>query len=112
MAILLGESFDCGFAIDHRGDDLALVGILLGADYNVIAIADCNIDHGIAYNFEQEELALANEGLGEWEDLFDVLFGEDWSTGGDSAYYWDVDGLFGLNGVGIVGIGDLEGAAF
>lgn len=86
MAILLGESFDCGFAIDHGGDDLAFVGILLGADYDVIAIADCNINHGVAYDFKEEELALSYEGFGEWEDLFDVLLGEDWSTGGDSAY--------------------------
>ena len=55
---------------------------------------------------------MSDEGLGEWKDLFDILFGKDWTTGGDSAHQWDVDGLFGLDGIGIVGIGDFKGAAF
>ena len=112
MAIFFGESLDCGFAIDHCRDYLTLFSILLGADDDVVAVADCDIDHGVAYYFKEEELALAYEGLGEWEDLFDVLFGEDWTTGSDTAHQWDIDGLFGLNGVGIVGVGDLEGTAF
>ena len=111
MAIFLGESFDCCFAINHCCDDLALFGVLLGADHDVIAIADCNIDHGIAHYFQEEELTLADQGLGEWEDLFDILFGKDRSTGGDAAYERDVDGLFGLDGVSIVGVGYFEGAA-
>jgi hypothetical protein len=53
---------------------------------------------------------LSHEGLWEREDLFDVLFGKDWPTGGDTAHQWDVDCLFRLNGVSIVGIGDFEGA--
>ena len=98
MAVFLGECFDGGFAIDHGSDDLALFGVLLGTDHYVIAIADCEINHGVA------------EGLGEWVDLFDMLFGGDWTTGGDTAHERDIDGLFGLNGIGIVGIGDFKGA--
>jgi len=41
-----------------------------------------------------------------------MLFGEDWATGGDSANEGNVDGLFGLDGIVIVGIGDFKGAAF
>ena len=51
MAVLFGECFDGGFAINHGGDDFAFFGVLLGADYNVIAIADCDIDHGVADHF-------------------------------------------------------------
>ena len=40
MAVFLGECFDGGFAIDHGCDDFALFGVLLGADYDVVAIAD------------------------------------------------------------------------
>ena len=86
MAVFFGECFDGGFAIDHGGDDFALFCVLLGADYDVVAIADRNIDHGVTYDFEEEEFALSDEGLGEWEDFFDVLFGENGATGGDSAY--------------------------
>ena len=85
MAILVGECFDCGFAIDHGCDDLALVGILLGADYDVIAIADGDINHGVADDFEEEQFAVSDEGFGEWEYFLDVLFGKDGATGGDSA---------------------------
>ena len=85
MAVFLGESFDCGFSIDHCCDDLALLGVLLGTDYDVVAIADCEINHGVADDFKEEELALSDEGLGEWEDFFDMLFGKDWTAGGDTA---------------------------
>ena len=85
MAVFLGESFDCGFSIDHCCDDLALFGILLGADNDVIAIADCKVNHGVADDLEEEELTVSDQGLGEWEDFLDVLFGKDWTTGGDTA---------------------------
>ena len=111
MAVLLGECFDRGFAIDHGGDDFALFGVLLGTDHDKVAIADGQVDHGIANDFEQEEFALTDQGLGERVDLFDVLFGGDWTTGGDTAHERDVDGLFGLDGIGIIGIGDFKGAA-
>ena len=86
MAVFLGECFDSGFAIDHGGDDFALFARFLGTDNDVIAIANCNIDHGVANDFKEEEFALSDEGLGEWEDFFDVLFGKDGATGGDSTY--------------------------
>ena len=111
MAVLFGEGFDGGFAIDHGGDDFAFFGVLLGTDHDKVAIADSQVDHGIAYDFEQEELALADQGLGEWVDLFDMLFGSDWTTGGDTAHERDVDGFFRLDGIGIVGIGDFKGTA-
>ena len=60
MAIFLGESFDGGFAIDHGGDDLALLGIFLGADDDKVAIADGEVDHRVAYDFKEEEFALAD----------------------------------------------------
>ena len=84
MAILLGESFDCRLAVDHCSDDLALFARFLGADNDVIAIADCKINHGVADDLEKEELTLSDKGLGEWEDLFNVLLGKDWSTSGDA----------------------------
>ena len=40
MAVLFGESFDGGFAIDHGGDDLALFARFLGTDHDKVAIAD------------------------------------------------------------------------
>jgi len=85
VAVFFGECFDGGFAIDHGGDDLALFSVLLGADHDIVAIADGDIDHGIAHDFQEEELALAHQGLGEWEHLFDVLLGEDRASGGDTA---------------------------
>ena len=86
MAVFLGESFDGGFSIDHGRDDFALFARFLGTDNDVVAIADCNIDHGVANDLKEEKFALSDEGFGEWEDFFNVLFGEDGATGGDSAY--------------------------
>ena len=111
MAVLLGECFDGGFAIDHGGHDFAFFGVLLGTDYDKVAIADGQVDHGISYDLEEEELALTYEGLGEWVDLFDMLFGGDWTTCGDTTHQRDVDSLFGLNGTGIIGISDFKGTA-
>ena len=85
MAVFLGERFDCRFAVDHCCDDLAFFGILLGADNDVVTIADCEINHGVADDLEEEEFALSDEGLGEREDFFDVLLGKNWTTGGDTA---------------------------
>ena len=60
MAVLFRECFDGGFAIDHGGDDLALLGIFLGTDYDKVAITDGQIDHGVAYDFQEEEFALSD----------------------------------------------------
>ena len=86
MAVFLGECFDGGFAIDHGSDDFTFFARFLGADNDVIAIADCKIDHRVSDDFEEEEFALSDEGFREWEDFFDVLFGKDRAAGGDSAY--------------------------
>ena len=86
MAVFFGECFDGGFAINHGGNDFAFFARFLGTDYDVVAIADCNIDHRVSDDFEEEEFALSDKGFGEWKDFFDVLFGKDGATGGDSAY--------------------------
>ena len=41
-----------------------------------------------------------------------MLFGQDWSTGCDTADEGNVYGLFGLDGIGIVWVGDFKGAVF
>ena len=41
-----------------------------------------------------------------------MLFGGDWTTGRDAAHERDVDSLFGLDRIGVVGVGDFKGAAF
>ena len=61
VAVLFGECFDGGFAIDHGCNDLALFGVLLLADHNEIAIADSGIDHGITFDLEHVDIALAHE---------------------------------------------------
>ena len=55
---------------------------------------------------------MPDQGLREREDLFDMLFGKDRTTGGDAAHKGDVDGLFRLDGIGIARISDFKGAAF
>ena len=109
VAVLHGEGFDGGFAIDHGGHDVALVAIFLGADHDVVAVADRGINHGIALDLEHEEVALADEGLWEGEGLFDVLFGKDRGACCDLAKERDVGGGLDIDiGVGLGG----EGAAF
>jgi len=104
VAVLHGEGFDSGFAIDHGSDDVALVAILLSADDDVVAVADSGINHGVTFDLEHEEIALADEGLWEWEGLFDVLFGEDGCTCCDLAKEGDVGGGFYIDiGVGLGG---------
>jgi len=61
VAVLFGECFDGGFAIDHGCNDLALFGVLLLANDNKIAIADSGIDHGIAFDLEHVDIAFADQ---------------------------------------------------
>lgn len=84
MAISAREGFDCCFSVDHGSDDLAFFTILLRADDDVVSIADSRIDHGVADNLEHEEFALAHDGFGQREGLFDCLPGKDRSSGGDT----------------------------
>jgi len=65
VAVLLGECLGGGFAIDHGGDDFVLLGVILGTDHDKVAIADGQVDHGIAYDLEEEDFALSDQGLGE-----------------------------------------------
>jgi hypothetical protein len=48
VTVLLGECFDCSFTTDHCGDDLALLGILLGADQDKVVGVDDYVHHGIS----------------------------------------------------------------
>ena len=61
MAILLCESLNRCFTIDHRSYDIALVAIFLGSDDDIVTITDRSIDHRIANYFEHEELAFTNK---------------------------------------------------
>ncbi|MEN9325490.1 MAG: hypothetical protein RL414_1244 [Actinomycetota bacterium] len=99
MAVLFGECFDGGFAIDHGGNDLAFFGSLLLADHHVIAIADREVDHGIALDLEHVNLTFADERFGKGVDLFDVLIGCNGYAGSDLADEGNVAGLFGRDGV-------------
>ncbi|CAM5715579.1 hypothetical protein MAUB1S_00471 [Mycolicibacterium aubagnense] len=79
------EGLDRGFAVDHRRDDVAVVGHVLLAYDDPVPVADRRVDHGFADHLQQKQRALAHEFAGEWEDVFDGFLGEDRAAGGDPA---------------------------
>ncbi len=92
MAVLALEALHRGLAVDHRGDDVAVLGDRLAADGDPVAVADGGLDHGVAGDFEHEQLPVADELAREREDVLDRLFGEDRSAGRDSADERDIGG--------------------
>ena len=64
LAVLALEGLDGGLAVDQRGHDLAVLGGLLLADHDVVAVADRRVDHRVAGDLEQEQGAVADQLLG------------------------------------------------
>ena len=85
VAVALLEGLDGRLAVEHGRDDVAVLGGRLLPDDHPVAVADRGVDHRVADHLEQEELAVADQLLGQREDVLDGLLGEDRSTGGDPA---------------------------
>ena len=51
-----------------------------------IAIADCRVDHRVADDLQQEQVTLADDLLGQREDISNNCFGQSRSTGGNPPY--------------------------
>ena len=79
------QLFHGGLAVDHGCHELAVAGVVLGADDDVVAVEDAGIDHGSAGDLEHEEVAVTRHGGGQAENLFDVLLGGDGRTRGNAA---------------------------
>src|SRR6478735_895098 len=87
------ERLDRRLVVEHRGHDVAVLGVLLLAHDDPVAVADGGLDHRVAGDLEQEEIALAHELLGQREDVLDDLLGRDRHAGGDLAEHRDIGGL-------------------
>ncbi len=85
VAVALAEHLDGRLAVEHRRDDLAVLGRALRAHDDPVAVADGGIDHRVADDLQHEQLALADELAGEREDLVDLLLGGDRDAGRDAS---------------------------
>ena len=72
-------------AVDHRRDDLAVLGVRLLADDHPVAVADGGLHHRVTGHLQHEQVALAHEFAGEGEHVLQRLLGQDRTTGGDPA---------------------------
>jgi len=79
------QRLDGRLAVDHRGDDLTVLGDGLASDDDKVAVADRGVDHRVADDGQEEEVTVADELTGEREDLLDLLVGGDRDTGGDAS---------------------------
>ena len=104
LAVLALEGLDGGLVVEHGRDDVAVVGIGLLPHDDPVPVADGGLDHRVADHLQQEELALADELLGQREDLLDGLLGHDRHTGRDAAQ----DGDVGRLGAGVTRAGLVE----
>src|SRR5262245_41317012 len=50
------------------------------ANHYPVTVTDSSVNHRIAHHLEQEQLATADDLLGQREDVFDGFFGEDRAT--------------------------------
>jgi hypothetical protein len=85
LAVALLEDLDGRLVVEHRRNDVAVLGGLLFAHDDVVAVADGGVDHRVALNLEHEDVPVADHLAGEREDRFDVLLGRDGDSGGDTA---------------------------
>ncbi len=93
---------DRRLALDHRGDDLAILGNRLLPHDNPVTVADGDVDHRIAGDAQHEQRAFADELAGEREDILDGLFGEHRPTSRDAAHNGHVRRRRTLIAIGLV----------
>ena len=74
-----------GFAVEHRCDDIPILGDILLPDHYPVTVADRGFDHRLADHFEQEEISFADQFTRQWKDVFDGLFCKNRPARGDSA---------------------------
>ena len=90
------QCLDRGLAVDHRGDDVAVVGGGLLANHYPVAVGDGGVDHRVADHLEQEQRAVADEGLRQREQVLDHLLGQDIPFSSVGAAVVDFCCAFGL----------------
>ena len=74
----------CFILFRHGNHDITIIGILLPADNDLIAIENANVDHTLAANGQHEELIIvAFEFWGNWEVVGRFLNGQDGFSGCD-----------------------------
>src|SRR5690348_2172839 len=61
MAVAAPVDLHRGLAVDHRGDDLAGMGLLLLADDHDVTITDGRVDHRVAAYPQREDRAPADQ---------------------------------------------------
>src|SRR5450631_1442871 len=104
MAIFTLEGLDGRLVVEHRRDDVAVVGCWLLAHDDPVPVADGPLNHRVADDLQQEQLALADDLPWKGEDVVHDLLGGDRDTGGDPAEYRDEGG--GGPGVAAAGLVD------
>src|ERR1035437_8694271 len=107
MAVLALERLDRGLVIEHRRDNVPVVGRRLLAQDDPVAVADCPLDHRVAYDLEQEKLSLTDDLARQREDVVDDLLRSDRDTGSDLAEHRDISGSG--SGVAAASLVDLVG---
>ncbi len=85
MTVALAEGLHGRLAVEHGGDDVAVVGVRLRTHHDPVAVADGRVDHRLAADLQHEQVALAHELAGKREDLLDLLVGGDGNAGGDAS---------------------------
>src|SRR4051794_25898055 len=70
---------------DDRDDDVAIVGGVLLAHDDRVAVEDARVLHRVTANLEDEVAGVTARERGDLDVFLDVLLGEDRSTGGDAA---------------------------
>ncbi len=85
VTVPAAEGLDGGLAVDHRRDDVAVLGHRLLPDHHPVAVGDRGVDHRVADHPEQEQGALADQVARERKDVLDGLLGQDRAARRDPA---------------------------
>ena len=98
---------DCCLVVDLCDDDFALLGALLLARENQVAVEDARVDHGVALDAECEDVATAGEEVAvDGDRSLEVLDGEDRLAGGDAAHDGNFDGVVGYGFLAVAAVRD------
>ena len=71
------EALGRGFVADQGDDDVAVVGGRLMVHHDEVVVVDAGVDHGVAFDAQQEVVVAAAQQGRHLDVVFDVLLGED-----------------------------------
>ena len=77
-----------GVAVEHGGDDVAVVGAVLAADHHPVTVGDRGVCHRVADDGEHHQVAVPDQQPRQRDDVVWQFSRRDRDARGDLAHHW------------------------